>query len=53
MTFCKLEAPLPVEFLEKGSALSYPMMVSEVAEGTFELSNANVKLEVLYDRHGR
>ena len=52
MTFGKLEASLSVEFLEEGSALGYPMIVAKVFESIFELSNANVKLEVLNDGHG-
>jgi hypothetical protein len=52
MTFGKLEAPLPVEFLEEGSTSGYPMIIAKVFESMFELSNANVKLEVLNDGHG-
>jgi hypothetical protein len=43
----KLEATLPVKFLEKRSMSGYPMIVSKVFEGPFELSDANVKLKVL------
>ena len=51
MAFCKLEMTFSVEFLEKGSASSYLMMVAKVLESEFELSNANVKLELLNDGH--
>ena len=52
MTFGKLEASLSVEFLKEGSVSGYPMIVAKVFESIFELSNANVKLEVLNDGHG-
>jgi hypothetical protein len=51
MALGKLETTLSIEFLEKGSASRYSMMVAQVREGTFELCNANVKLEVLNDGH--
>ena len=49
MALGKLETTLSIEFLKEGSASSYSMMVAQVCEGTFELCNANVKLEVLND----
>ena len=49
MTFGKLKAPLPVEFLEKGSSSGYPMIIAKVFESVFELGNANVKFKVLND----
>jgi hypothetical protein len=51
MALGKLETTLSIEFLEKRSTSGYLMMVAQVCEGTFELSNANVKLEVLNDGH--
>jgi hypothetical protein len=48
----ELETTLPVKFLERGSASGYPMIIAKVLETAFELSNANVKLEVLNDGHG-
>jgi len=47
----KLETTLSIEFLEEGSTSSYSMIVAKVLEGTFELSYANVKLEVLNNGH--
>ena len=47
MTSCKLEALLAVEFLEKGSASGYTMIIAKAFKSKFELSYANVKLEVL------
>jgi hypothetical protein len=49
--FGQLKAPLVVEFLEKRLTSSYLMIIAKVMESMFELSNANVKLEVLNDRH--
>ena len=49
MTLGELKTTLAVEFLEKGSASGYPMIISKVFESVFELSNANVKLKVLDD----
>jgi hypothetical protein len=46
MTFGKLEAPLPVEFLEEGSISGYAMIIAKAFEGNFELGYADVKLEV-------
>ena len=51
MTFGKLEAPLPVKFLEKRSASSYPMIIDKVFEGVFEGGDANIKFKALYNRH--
>ena len=51
MTFGKLEAPLPVEFLEKWSASGYPMIIAKVLEGVFEGGDANVKFKALYNGH--
>jgi hypothetical protein len=48
----ELETTFPVEFLEKGSASGYSMIVAKVLESAFELGNANVKLEVFNDGHG-
>jgi len=47
MTFCKLEAPLVIEFLEEGLVSSYTMIIAKAFKSNFELSHANVKLEVL------
>ena len=47
MALGKLETTLSIKFLEEGSTLGYSMIVAKVLEGTFELSYANVKLEVL------
>jgi hypothetical protein len=52
MALGKLETTLSIEFLDRGSASGYPMIVAKVSESIFELSNANVKLEVLNDGHG-
>jgi hypothetical protein len=49
MTFGKLEAPLPVEFLEEGSTSGYAMIVAKGFESKFELCYADVKLEVPND----
>jgi hypothetical protein len=49
MMFGKLEAPLPVKFLEKASTSGYPMIIAKAFESNFELSYANVKLKVLND----
>ena len=51
MALGKLETTLSIEFLEEGSVSGYSMMVAQVREGSFELCNANVKLEVLNDGH--
>jgi len=51
MVLGELETTLPVKFLEKGSMSGYSMIVAEVLESMFELGNANIKLEVLNDRH--
>ena len=40
---------LVVKFLEKGSILGYPMIITKVFESEFELSNANIKLKILND----
>jgi len=42
---------LLIEFLEKESVLGYSIIVAKVIESIFELSNANVKLEILNDSH--
>jgi hypothetical protein len=47
MSLGKLEATLPIKFFEKRLMSGYPMIVSKVFEGQFELSDANVKLKVL------
>ena len=51
MALCKLKATFPVKFLEKGSTSGYSMIIAKAFESLFELSNTNVKLEVLDDRH--
>jgi hypothetical protein len=53
MALGKLKTMLPVEFLKKGSASSYSMMVAQVCESVLELCNANVKLEILNNGHDR
>jgi hypothetical protein len=49
MPFCKLQAPLPVEFLEKGSSSSNPMIVSQGFEASFKRVRRDLKLEILND----
>jgi hypothetical protein len=49
MTFGKLEAPLPVEFLEEGSTSGYAMIIAKAFESKFELGYSDVKLKVLND----
>jgi len=53
MASSKLEMMLVVKLLEKGLASGYPMIIAKVFESMFELDNANVKLEVLNNRHNR
>jgi hypothetical protein len=53
MVLGKLEMMLLVEILEKGLASGYLMIVAKVFKSVFVLGNANVKLEVLNDGHGR
>jgi len=47
MALGKLKTTLLIEFFEKGSVLDYSIIVAKVFESIFELSNANIKLEVL------
>ena len=47
MALGKLETTFAVKILEKGLTSGYPMIIAKVFEGMFELSNADVKLEVL------
>jgi hypothetical protein len=49
----ELETTLPVEFLEKGSLSSYPIIIAKVFDSVFELGNVNVKLKVLNNYHNR
>jgi hypothetical protein len=51
ITLCKLEAMLPIKFLEKGLMSCYSMIIAKALETAFELSNANVKLKVLNNRY--
>jgi len=53
MASSKLEMMLVVKLLEKGLASGYPMIIAKVFKSMFELDNANVKLEVLNNRHNR
>ena len=47
----ELETTLLIKFLEKGTTSGYPMIIAKIFENVFELSNANVKLKVLNNRH--
>ena len=51
MALGQLKMTLLIEFLEKESVLGYSIIVAKVIESIFELSNANVKLEILNDSH--
>ena len=51
MASSKLKMMLPVKFLEKRMMSDYLMTIAKDFESVFELSNANVKLKVLNNKH--
>ena len=53
MPFCKLQAPLLVEFLEKGSSSSNPIIVFQGFKASFKGVRRDLKLEILNDENSR
>jgi hypothetical protein len=49
MSFCKLQSPLPVKFLEKELSSGNVMIVSQRFESSFKGIRRDLKLEVLND----
>ena len=51
MMSSELKIMFSVKFFEKESVLDYLLIIAKVLEATFELSNTNIKLEILNDGH--
>ena len=49
----EMKTMLLIKFLEKELALNYLIIIIKVFKTVFELSNVNIKLEVLNNKHSR